>query len=147
MPSILVSSVAVGVVWALLGEPLSMVFAINVLVIACPCALGLATPLAVVAATGKAARNGMLVRNASALELAHKVDHILWDKTGTLTKGKPTVVEISGDVANLKHPYRPEPRRVSSIERRNETALRFPRRTTESEKIKSPAGQRHPGEN
>jgi len=103
VPSILILSVIVGIAWALIGEPLSTVFAINVLVIACPCALGLATPLAVVAATGKAARKGMLVRNASALELAHKVDHILWDKTGTLTKGKPTVVEISGDVANFKN--------------------------------------------
>ena len=103
VPSILMLSVIVGVVWTLIGEPLSMVFAINVLVIACPCALGLATPLAVIAATGKAARNGMLVRNASALELAHKVDHILWDKTGTLTKGKPTVIEISGNVADFKN--------------------------------------------
>lgn len=103
VPSILILSILVGTIWYFLGEPLSMVFAINLLVIACPCALGLATPLAVVAATGKAARNGMLVRNASALELAHKVDHILWDKTGTLTKGKPTVVEISGDVSNFKN--------------------------------------------
>ena len=103
VPSILILSIIAGVTWTLLGEPLSTVFAINVLVIACPCALGLATPLAVVAATGKAARKGMLVRNASALELAHKVDHILWDKTGTLTKGKPTVVEISGAVADYKN--------------------------------------------
>ena len=103
VPSILIISLIVGVAWGAAGEPLSTVFAINVLVIACPCALGLATPLAVIAATGKAARNGMLVRNASALELAHKVDHILWDKTGTLTKGKPTVVEITGNVADFKN--------------------------------------------
>jgi Cu+-exporting ATPase len=73
---------------------LALIIAISILVIACPCAVGIATPAAVMVGTGKAAENGILIREGEALEIAQKMDVIIFDKTGTLTKGKPAVTDI-----------------------------------------------------
>ena len=84
--------------WLWLGPEPSLSYALvttmTVLVIACPCALGLATPIAIIAGTGKAAQNGILIRNSDALQQASKLDTIVLDKTGTLTEGKPTLTNI-----------------------------------------------------
>ena len=98
VPVVIVIATVTFVVWLILGPSPSLNYAllnfVAVLVIACPCALGLATPTAIMVGTGKGAENGVLIRDGSALETAHKLEVVVLDKTGTLTEGKPRVTDI-----------------------------------------------------
>ncbi len=98
VPAVIVSAAATAVVWAVWGPEPAYVYglinAVAVLIIACPCALGLATPMSVMVATGRGAQAGVLVRNAQAVEALEKVNTLVVDKTGTLTEGKPTLAQI-----------------------------------------------------
>jgi Cu2+-exporting ATPase len=98
VPIVVLVSVITFIVWAIFGpEPVyvyAFVNAIAVLIIACPCALGLATPMSVMVGVGKGAQNGVLIKNAEALEKMDKVDTLIIDKTGTITEGKPTVEKV-----------------------------------------------------
>ena len=103
VPIVLVLSVLVFIIWTVLGNPLlGLLSFVGILVIACPCALGLATPTAIIVGVGKAAEKGILVKNAEALEKLRAVDYIILDKTGTLTKGEPTLTRISPTNSSLQ---------------------------------------------
>lgn len=97
VPIVLMIAVATFVIWYDLGLPSqAFVTMIAVLIIACPCALGLATPTAIMVGTGRGAEKGILIRDAEALETAHKISVAVFDKTGTLTQGKPIVTDVQG---------------------------------------------------
>jgi len=98
VPAVLVSSVITFAVWAIFGPrphyAHALVNAVAVLIIACPCALGLATPMSIMVGTGRGASEGILIRNAESLEIFEKVDTLVVDKTGTLTEGKPRLTQV-----------------------------------------------------
>ena len=104
VPTVLVIAVLTFIVWMLFGGENAVTHAlltsVTVLVIACPCALGLATPTAIMVGVGKGAENNILIKDAESLELGHRVNAVVLDKTGTITEGKPTVTDIDWFVAD-----------------------------------------------
>ena len=120
VPIVISIAVLAIIVWLFIGEPFSFALSIgiSVLVISCPCALGLATPTAIMVGTGKGAENGILMKSAEALEMAHSVGVVVLDKTGTITEGKPHVTDLVdvGRVPNLLQ-------RAASLEKNSEHPL------------------------
>ncbi len=117
VPIVIIVAVIVLVLWLISGATIGFALAraISVLVISCPCALGLATPVAVMVGSGKGAKNGILFKTATSLEMAGRVQIIALDKTGTITKGEPEVTDIIGDETLLQIAY--------SIEKKSEHPL------------------------
>ncbi len=97
VPVVILAAIVTGIVWLLSGQTFEFALncAISVLVISCPCALGLATPVAIMVGTGKAAEYGILIKSAESLENLHSIDTIVLDKTGTITSGHPQITDIS----------------------------------------------------
>ena len=124
VPTVIGIAIITFIVWYFVGPSPALTFAllnfVAVLVIACPCALGLATPTAIIVGTGKGAERGILIRNGEALERAHQIDTVLLDKTGTLTRGEPAVTDV---VAALSSSPDEVLRLAASVERNSEHPL------------------------
>jgi Cu+-exporting ATPase len=124
VPTVIGIAIVTFIVWYFVGPSPALTFAllnlVAVLVIACPCALGLATPTAIIVGTGKGAERGILIRNGEALERAHQIDTVLLDKTGTLTRGEPAVTDV---VAALSSSPDEVLRLAASVERDSEHPL------------------------
>ena len=124
VPGVVVAALATAVVWGLLGPEPSWTYALvnaaAVLLIACPCALGLASPMAVMVGVGRGAQQGVLIKDAESLEILAKVDTLIVDKTGTLTEGKPRLVEVVGTNGYTDSDVL---RAASSLEQRSEHPL------------------------
>lgn len=103
VPAVVVVAVITALLWSPRGWEPALLHAVAVLIIACPCALGLATPMSIIVATGRGARSGVLIKNAEALQRLEQVDTLLVDKTGTLTEGRPRVVtlEVADEILRL----------------------------------------------
>ena len=122
VPVVISIAILATVVWMFVGQPFSFALSIGiaVLVISCPCALGLATPTAIMVGTGKGAEYGILVKSAESLEIAHKIDTVVLDKTGTLTEGRPIVTDVLPAPGVLRNPFL---RLTASIEALSEHPL------------------------
>ena len=127
VPAVIGIAVVTFVAWTVFGPAPrlahAIVNAVAVLIIACPCALGLATPMAIMVGTGRGAHAGVLIKNAEALETLEKVDTIVFDKTGTLTEGKPKVVAISTEPSTAGFSSNDMLRLAASLERASEHPL------------------------
>lgn len=124
VPTVIAVAIVTFVLWALFGPDPALAFAVvnavAVLIIACPCALGLATPMSIMVGTGKGASSGILIKNAEALETLEKVDTVVVDKTGTLTEGRPALVTIATEAGWAEQDLL---RLAASVERQSEHPL------------------------
>ncbi|HAA30866.1 MAG TPA: cation-transporting ATPase PacS [Cyanobacteria bacterium UBA8553] len=125
VPVVIGIAIATFIIWFnVMGNPtLGLITMVEVLIIACPCALGLATPTSIMVGTGKGAENGILIKGAESLELAHKIQTIVLDKTGTITQGKPTVTDFITVNGTANHNELKLLQIAASVERNSEHPL------------------------
>ncbi|MGJ3252788.1 MAG: heavy metal translocating P-type ATPase [Elainellaceae cyanobacterium] len=125
VPAVLAVAIATFIIWFATTRNITMalITTVSVLIIACPCALGLATPTSIMVGTGKAAEQGILIKDAESLELAHKIQTIVLDKTGTLTQGKPSVTEYVTKQGTAHHHELKLLRLVATVEQNSEHPL------------------------
>ena len=104
VPTVIIIAIIATIIWLINGQTFEFALSIgiSVLVISCPCALGLATPVAIMVGTGKGAQNGILIKSAESFELLHKIDTVVLDKTGTITNGKPVVTDIVSKIGEYE---------------------------------------------